>query len=89
MTCFTKILQVVEEGQSSQDEICLDEPNNMKHTRPFIKKTWIDWDASSRLKGLSHQIRFAWKWYGSLGLDKDMWRWILKKFLTLQEKVNR
>ncbi len=35
------------------------------------------------LKGLSHQIRFAWKWYGSLGLGKDMWRWTLKFFFTL------
>ncbi len=35
------------------------------------------------LKGLSHLIRFAWKWYGSLGLGKDMWRWTFKIFLTL------
>ncbi len=32
------------------------------------------------LKGLSHQIRFAWKWYGLLGLGKDMWRWTFKFF---------
>jgi hypothetical protein len=32
----------------------------------------------STLKGLSHQIRFAWKWYVSLGLGKDMWRWAFK-----------
>jgi hypothetical protein len=35
------------------------------------------------LKGLSHQIKFAWKWYDSLGLGKDMWRWTFKKFFTL------
>ncbi len=33
------------------------------------------------LKGLSHQIKFAWKWYGSLGLGKEMWRWTFKIFL--------
>jgi hypothetical protein len=33
------------------------------------------------LKGLSHQIRFAWKWCGSLGQDKDMWRWTFNIFL--------
>ncbi len=32
------------------------------------------------LKGLSHPIRFAWKWYGSLGLGKDIWRWTFKNF---------
>jgi hypothetical protein len=44
-----------------------------------IKKTQIPYS----LKGLSHQIKFAWKWYDSLGLGKDMWRWTLKNFFTL------
>ncbi len=35
------------------------------------------------LKGLSHQIKFALKWYDSLGVGKDMWRWTLKNFFTL------
>ncbi len=33
------------------------------------------------LKWLSHQIKFAWKWYDSLGLGKDMWRLTFKHFL--------
>ncbi len=37
----------------------------------------------ANLKGLSHQIRFAWKWWDSLGLGKDMWRWTFKNLFTL------
>ncbi len=32
----------------------------------------IRYEPWSGLKGPSHQIRFAWKWYGSLGLSEDM-----------------
>jgi hypothetical protein len=44
--------------------------------------------SKSNLKGLSHQIKFAWKWYDSLGLGKDMWRWTFKNFFTLHLILN-
>jgi hypothetical protein len=31
-----------------------------------------DYIQNKTLKGPSHQIRFAWKWYDSLGLGEDM-----------------
>ncbi len=35
-------------------------------------KFLTNFNIGAYLKGPSHQIRFAWKWYGSLGPGQDM-----------------